>query len=400
MTPGLPPPSSREPGPPGPGAAAADPPPRRLLPLLGAAWLSLALLHALLQGLAPRGILGDPLLPAWAKASLLASEWGLLAGAVAAAAAVLGALSAAGRGSARLIAGARALVAALLLTALAVSWSMFWLSGQFLDGPGLRFAAGNFGPLLAYASHVHPLLVFGMPGLLLLVAGAAGAWGRRWVDRLPPRTGAAALGLLGLSLAVAAAGEVGHRFSSQKVTDPATGAVFSRDQLYRLRRDRNAGPLTHWVARSLSSGDPLDADAPDPAVRPECRPQIPMAEYLSTAARTGVRRWNVVVALVDSLRADQLRATGGAGEVMPEVEALAREGRVFVDCLTQASHTDYAAPAVFSSHYPLRYRDVYRYPKDPPYPRVMIYDILKALGWRTALYSSQNEDWGQMLDYL
>jgi len=184
MTPGLPPPS-RESGPAGPDAAAADPSTRRLLPFLGATWLSLALLHALLQGLAPRGILGDPLLPAWAKASLLASEWGLLAGAVAAAAALFRALSAAAHGSARLVAGAHALVAALLLISLAVSWSMFWLSGQFLDGPGLRFAAGNFGSLLAYASHVHPLLVFGMPGLLLLVAAAAASVGRRWGDRLP-----------------------------------------------------------------------------------------------------------------------------------------------------------------------------------------------------------------------
>jgi len=104
--------------------------------------------------------------------------------------------------------------------------------------------------------------------------------------------------------------------------------------------------------------------------------------------------------LVDSLRADQLRATGGAREVMPAVEALAREGTAFTDCVTPAAHTDYAAPAVFSSHYPLRSRDVYRYPKVIPYPRVMIYDVLKALGWRTALYSSQNEEWGQMLNYL
>jgi arylsulfatase len=108
----------------------------------------------------------------------------------------------------------------------------------------------------------------------------------------------------------------------------------------------------------------------------------------------------VVVVLVDSLRADQLRATGGAREVMPEVEALARAGRAFADCVTPASHTDYAAPAVFSSHYPLRSRDVYRYPAEILYPRVMIYDVLKALGWRTALYSSQNEEWGRMLNYL
>src|SRR6185436_7509557 len=122
--------------------------------------------------------------------------------------------------------------------------------------------------------------------------------------------------------------------------------------------------------------------------------------YLAGVDRDRVNRWNVIVVLVDSFRVDQLRATGGAREVMPALEALAAEGRVFPDCVSQASHTDYAAPAVFSSHYPLRSRDIYRYPKNPPYPRVMVYDVLHALGWRTALFSSQNEEWGQMTNYL
>ncbi|HLY10869.1 MAG TPA: sulfatase [Planctomycetota bacterium] len=380
---------------------------RRRLPFLGALWLTLALGHAVLQGLAPRSILGDPLLPSWAKICLLAFEWGLLAAAVAAVAGLFGALSAATRVAPRLgtpLVVLGSVVGALLLLAVAVSWSMFWLSGQFLDGPGLRFAVGNFGSLLAYGTRIHPVLVFGMPALLLASSVAAGILYRTGLDRLPARvgscTGVAATGLLVLTLATAVAGEVGHRYSSQKVTDPATGAVYSRDELYRLRRDRNAGPLAHWIARSLGSRDPLDSADSDPPVGLLCRPQVSMDQYLSTVDRSRLRPWNVIVILVDSLRADQLRATGGSREVMPEVEGLAREGKVFVDCVTQASHTDYAAPAVFSSHYPLRSRDVYRYPKDPAYPRVMVYDVLKALGWRTALYSSQNEEWGQMLDYL
>src|SRR5579862_5770275 len=377
-----------DPDPRGSVVGMTEAPIRRRLPFLGALWLTLALGHAVLQGLAPRSILGDPLLPSWAKICLLAFEWGLLAAAVAAVAGLFGALSAATRVAPRLgtpLVVLGSVVGALLLLAVAVSWSMFWLSGQFLDGPGLRFAVGNFGSLLASSV-------------------AAGILYRTGLDRLPARvgscTGVAATGLLVLTLATAVAGEVGHRYSSQKVTDPATGAVYSRDELYRLRRDRNAGPLAHWIARSLGSRDPLDSADSDPPVGLLCRPQVSMDQYLSTVDRSRLRPWNVIVILVDSLRADQLRATGGSREVMPEVEGLAREGKVFVDCVTQASHTDYAAPAVFSSHYPLRSRDVYRYPKDPAYPRVMVYDVLKALGWRTALYSSQNEEWGQMLDYL
>jgi len=380
-------------------------PQRRLLPVLGATWFGLSLLHAVLQALAPRSILHDPLLPFWAKACLLATEWAFLAVVLLASAGAFRALSAlAGPRLAPALLVLRCLFASLLLLVLAVSWSMFWLSGQFLDGPGLRFAAGNFSSLLAYGAKVHPFLSLGLPWLLLAAAAAGSILLPRWIDRLPSRakswTGAIAIGLLGLMMSTAAAGEIARRRSTMKITDPLTGAVYSRGDLYRLRRDRNAGPVAHWVAKSMPARDPLGGDEEGLSFQELRRPQISMEEYLSTVERARLHRWNVVIALVDSLRADQVRATGGTREVMPAVEALAREGTAFADCVTPAAHTDYAAPAVFSSHYPLRSRDVYRYPKEIPYPRVMIYDVLKALGWRTALYSSQNEEWGQMLNYL
>jgi arylsulfatase A-like enzyme len=145
--------------------------------------------------------------------------------------------------------------------------------------------------------------------------------------------------------------------------------------------------------------DLLDEGPPDEGTILVRRPIVPMEEYLSKVDRERLKRWNVVVILIDSFRADQMKATGGPREVMPCLEALAREGRSYPDCYTQATHTDYAAPAVFSSHHPLRARFVHRYPKDPAYPRVMIYDVLKALGWRTAFFSSQDELWGGMMNF-
>jgi len=381
---------------------------RRALSLFAAAWLALSAVHLILQAAAPRSVLSDPLLPFWARAALLATECALIATALVPAGLLLRALRAAERRCSPrwswAFAALRCLGAALLLLLLAASWGVFWLSGQYLDSGGLRFAWGNLGSVLAYASQVHPVLLYGMPGLLLAAAVLACEGVPRWAARLSDRAHAAtvagAAALLLLTIATAAAGEVGHRWATEKITDPATGAIYSRDDLYRFRRNRNAGPLAHSVSLTLESKDPLDWNASDPEPRVIRRPQVPMEQYLATVDRARLNHWNVVVVLVDSLRVDQLRATGGAREVMPAVEALARGGTVFPDCITQASHTDYAAPAVFSSHYPLRSRDVYRYPKDPPYPRVMIYDLLKALGWRTALFSSQNEDWGQMLNYM
>jgi arylsulfatase A-like enzyme len=381
---------------------------RRVLPLLAAAWIALAAVHAALQLMAPRSVVGDALLPFWARVSLLATEGAAISILLLLAAVPYRLLLLAG-GRLPLqfrpaVPAARCLLTAVVLLALAASWSTFWLSGQFLDRQGLQFTFSNFSSVFGYAVRIHPFLVYGMPWLLLGVSIAVCEAFPRWYRTLPPAVGTVvqrlAIGGVALAFTGTALGEAGHRFAKEKITDPATGSVYSGDDLYRLRRDRNAGPLTHLVTRTFGSKDPFEDDAPAapaPLVR---RPIESMEQYLSKVDRDRVKPWNVIVILIDSLRADQLRAAGGTREVMPAIEALALEGRVFADCVTQASHTDYAAPAVFSSHYPLRARDVYRYPKNPAYPRVMIYDVLKALGWRTALFSSQNEEWGQMLNYL
>ena len=379
-----------------------EPAARRTLPLIGAAWITLVALHAALQLLAPRSVLGDPLLPFWARASLLATE------AVAIAVLVLLAAAPFRVAGDRLPAWARltlrCLLAAFLMLALAASWATFWLSGQFLDRQGFLFASTNFSSVLGYAVRIHPFLVYGAPGLLVAAAIAACEGIPRWVRNVPAVADRvvlrAASGGAAFALVVAASGEIGHRFATAKITDPATGATYSRDDLYRLRRERNAGPLTHLVSAAFAPRDVFSGEAHPSGADPVRRPIEPMDQYLSKVDRDRLKRWNVVVVLIDSLRADQVRATGGTREVMPAVEALAREGRVFPDCVTPASHTDYACPAVFSSHHPLRARDVYRYPANPPYPRVMIYDVLKSLGWRTGLFSSQNEEWGQMLNYM
>jgi arylsulfatase A-like enzyme len=85
---------------------------------------------------------------------------------------------------------------------------------------------------------------------------------------------------------------------------------------------------------------------------------------------------------------------------MPNLEKIASEGRAYSDHYTQASHSNYADLCPLSSHYPLRSTGVHLYPENPTYPRVLIYDVLKSLGWHTAVISSQNEVWGQMINYL
>ena len=69
---------------------------------------------------------------------------------------------------------------------------------------------------------------------------------------------------------------------------------------------------------------------------------------------------------VESLRSDQLRVYGGTRDVMPTIDALARESRVFTNAYIQASHSNYADLVPLSSQYPLRSPQMYEYPPNPP----------------------------------
>jgi len=105
------------------------------------------------------------------------------------------------------------------------------------------------------------------------------------------------------------------------------------------------------------------------------------------------------VVVVESLRLDQLEAFGGRKGVMPNLDSLAQSSLRFSNVYSQASHSSLADPCIFSSQYPLG-RDSGLYRDDALYPKVLIYDVLKAIGYRTAIISSQNETWGNMLTYL
>src|SRR5204862_8186444 len=79
---------------------------------------------------------------------------------------------------------------------------------------------------------------------------------------------------------------------------------------------------------------------------------------------------------------------------------LAREGRAFVDAVSDSTHTNYATPSPFSSNYPMRSKEIHVYPDPPTYPRVFLWDVLKAVGYRTAIASSQDNRWGNMGAYV
>jgi arylsulfatase A-like enzyme len=199
---------------------------------------------------------------------------------------------------------------------------------------------------------------------------------------------------------------IGQASASRATTplhDPDTGATLELGEAFTFERRHHGGPLLATL------GELLDALGTGPgsgllvndALEIERRPVVPMNRYVERAREASPRALNVIVVIVESLRQDQLTLLGSPRVVMPNVEGLAAAGRVYSNAYTQASHSDFADPCVLSGQYPIRGPfGAPAYVKDPDYPRVLIYDVLHALGYRTALISSQNESWGGMIDFL
>ncbi|WP_144986057.1 sulfatase [Gimesia aquarii] len=108
------------------------------------------------------------------------------------------------------------------------------------------------------------------------------------------------------------------------------------------------------------------------------------------------KKKNIILITIESLRSDTILMEHQGKLVMPHVEKLARNGHFFPNCYASSTHSDYSDPAILSSLYPLRSTRTHFYGKEDPWPKVMIYDLLKEYDYATAMFSSQNEAWSNM----
>lgn len=140
-----------------------------------------------------------------------------------------------------------------------------------------------------------------------------------------------------------------------------------------------------------------DMDLPDGSLVERPIDQMIVAD--TTIPYTG-RMPNIVLLLVESLRPDMLEAYGGDNTIMPVTNQLTKNGTVFTNMWAQASHSNYADISSLSGQYPLRSVNIHFYPKNPGYPKALPWDVLKQYGYHSGIFSSQNEDWGLMSNYL
>jgi arylsulfatase A-like enzyme len=287
----------------------------------------------------------------------------------------------------------------------AASWGSFAGAGTFLGTSGYGLVRVAPGQMAHYIADMAPPLVS-----LSVIAGAVCAT-IVVIRFIAPRIYRAApstcrrlsmlLIIMTESCLIAAGwGEV--MFGQDTSPLPAGSAGLAGDvaQLYVADRDERTGPMAHLLARF----DQWKEEEAIPNVRFTIAVDTPvvvsMKQYLGDSSASRMHRYNVVVLEVESLRSDQLKVDGGKRVVMPNVEAMAQGSRVYLDAITTATHSDYAAPVPLSGQYPLRSPVEYLYPPRPPYPRVLIYDILKQVRYHTGIMSSQNELWGGMYYFL
>lgn len=97
-----------------------------------------------------------------------------------------------------------------------------------------------------------------------------------------------------------------------------------------------------------------------------------------------IRKINVILITVDSLRPDHLGFMGYKKDISPNIDALAKEGCIFTKAFATGPITPHSFPSIFTSTYPLDYHG----PGKIERPRKLISEILKEQGFITAAFHS------------
>lgn len=180
--------------------------------------------------------------------------------------------------------------------------------------------------------------------------------------------------------------------------DSTSGVTRPYDQLWQELRSRGGGAISS-LGRSLLDRALGRADT-FPALDPAIVLRLPPISPGSAQHGAPVHRWNVLIVVVESLREDEVFDPRRVTPTMPNLEAISRGSLRFTNAYATATQTNLATVVPVSGQYPLRTTGAAAYPSPVPYPRTLVYEMLHAAGWRTGVFSSQNEHWWGMHRFL
>lgn len=158
-------------------------------------------------------------------------------------------------------------------------------------------------------------------------------------------------------------------------------------------------PETSWIARQLTGGAALGhftGGAPQRAFAPDPARHGTIGAWV---APQSFRRDNVVVLMLESVPWSRLFGPLARPEATPRLTALGAQSIVFARAYATSTHSDYAQTSILAALHPRKF-ERHDYFIDLAYPRTLIWDLLRPLGYRTALFSCQNEGWGNMQAFL
>ncbi len=158
-------------------------------------------------------------------------------------------------------------------------------------------------------------------------------------------------------------------------------------------------PETSWLARQWSDGATFARFSGDGAALAFTPDPARSARIGAFPMPADFRRDNVVVLMLESVPWSRLFGPLARPEATPRMNALAAESIVFSRAYASATHSDYAQTSILAALHPRKFPR-HDYFIDLAYPRTLIWDLLRPAGYRTAMFSCQNEGWGNMQAFL
>lgn len=278
------------------------------------------------------------------------------------------------------------------------SWSFHTRLGVFLDPDALHFGALNGYMLLHYFWQAERHLVWLSLAVLALIVIATTSWMylamRLSISQRRTHTVSSLPGLLVLTATA------NLTLLSFALTDhPSVSSQYhSRIDAALAPHPTSRFELTYHVTPFIAFAAPLcvhTCSHSTDEIPLDClTPSAPL--HLPSSTNIRATHTNVILIVIESLRSDAILAQHQQRQVMPHVSQSAHNGTFYPNCYSNSTHSDYSDPSIVSSLYPLRTSRPHYYSASDPWPKVLLYDILKQHGYATAIISSQNETWSNM----
>ena len=108
---------------------------------------------------------------------------------------------------------------------------------------------------------------------------------------------------------------------------------------------------------------------------------------------------NMIFILLESVSAERIGYYGNERNVTPNIDKLAKKSIVFKNAYSTASHSEYAQPGLLSSRYMFT-SDIRTDLGDLKSPRKFLWDSFSDKGYTTGYFSSQDDRWQEMNEYI